>query len=71
MPLLEQAATAEDPARVINIGSIAGIRPQVVPTYGYDASKAAIHMVCVSFFSSCFLFFVISTVRKGGELRDV
>lgn len=29
LPLLDRAATAEDPARVINVGSIAGIRPQV------------------------------------------
>lgn len=31
--------------RVINIGSIAGITPQPVPTYAYDASKAAVHSV--------------------------
>lgn len=29
LPLLDKAATADDPARIINIGSIAGIRPQV------------------------------------------
>lgn len=28
LPLLDKAATADDPARVINVGSIAGIRPQ-------------------------------------------
>lgn len=28
---------------MINIGSIAGIRPQMVPTFAYDASKAALH----------------------------
>ena len=32
-----------DPARVINVGSIAGILPQNVPTHAYDVSKAAIH----------------------------
>jgi NAD(P)-dependent dehydrogenase (short-subunit alcohol dehydrogenase family) len=31
------------PARVINIGSITGLRPQNVPTYSYDISKAAVH----------------------------
>ncbi len=31
------------PSRVINIGSIVGLRPQPVPTYAYDASKAAVH----------------------------
>ena len=43
LPLLRAAATKEDPARVINIGSIAGIRFQIVPTYSYDISKAAVH----------------------------
>ena len=31
------------PSRVVNIGSIVGLRPQSVPTYAYDASKAALH----------------------------
>jgi NAD(P)-dependent dehydrogenase (short-subunit alcohol dehydrogenase family) len=31
------------PSRIINIGSIVGLRPQPVPTYAYDASKAALH----------------------------
>ena len=43
LPLLEKAATPSCPSRIINIGSIAGIRPQSFPTYGYDASKAALH----------------------------
>jgi 3-oxoacyl-[acyl-carrier protein] reductase len=43
LPLLEAAATKESPAHVINIGSIAGITGQAVPTYSYDASKAAVH----------------------------
>ena len=30
-------------SRVINIGSIAGLKPQVFPTFSYDASKAALH----------------------------
>lgn len=32
-----------DPARVINVGSIAGLLPQDVPTHAYDVSKAALH----------------------------
>lgn len=43
LPLLSAAGTADNPARVINIGSVAGIRPQKVPTFAYDASKAAVH----------------------------
>jgi NAD(P)-dependent dehydrogenase (short-subunit alcohol dehydrogenase family) len=43
LPQLEAAATATDPARVINIGSIDGLRVPHLPTYSYSASKAAIH----------------------------
>jgi NAD(P)-dependent dehydrogenase (short-subunit alcohol dehydrogenase family) len=43
MPLLEAAATQDDPARVINIGSIDGLRPPQLQTYSYSPSKAAIH----------------------------
>jgi NAD(P)-dependent dehydrogenase (short-subunit alcohol dehydrogenase family) len=38
---LRAAATAEDPARVINIGSINGLQPPSVENYSYSASKAA------------------------------
>ena len=31
------------PSRIINIGSIAGLKPQKFPTFSYDASKAALH----------------------------
>lgn len=43
IPLLQSAATPEDPARVINVGSIVGLIPQDAPTHAYDASKAAVH----------------------------
>ena len=45
-PLLTAAATADDPARVINIGSMDGIKiPSVLQTgtFPYSASKAAVH----------------------------
>eukprot|EP00501_MAST-03F_sp_TOSAG23-6_P000358 GSMAST32.ASY1.ANO1.365.1 assembled CDS len=35
LPLLDNVATQDDPARVINIGSIAGILPQSTPTFAY------------------------------------
>ena len=42
---LKAGATAEDPARVIMIGSIDGIRVPVGDNYSYSASKAGIHMM--------------------------
>ena len=42
---LRASASAEDPARVINIGSIDGLRTPSVPNYSYSASKAAVHML--------------------------
>jgi NAD(P)-dependent dehydrogenase (short-subunit alcohol dehydrogenase family) len=43
LPQLAAAGTADDPARVINIGSIDGIQVPLLETYSYSASKAAIH----------------------------
>jgi NAD(P)-dependent dehydrogenase (short-subunit alcohol dehydrogenase family) len=43
LPQLEAAATADDPARVINIGSIDGLRVPLLHTYAYSSSKAAVH----------------------------
>ena len=42
---LRAAATADDPARVINIGSIDGIHVPTLETYSYTAAKAAVHQV--------------------------
>lgn len=46
IPLLARSATAHDPSRIINIGSMDGIHVPVVqrvPTFAYSASKAALH----------------------------
>jgi NAD(P)-dependent dehydrogenase (short-subunit alcohol dehydrogenase family) len=43
LPLLEAAALTLDPARVINIGSIAGSRTMGLNAYSYSSSKAALH----------------------------
>jgi NAD(P)-dependent dehydrogenase (short-subunit alcohol dehydrogenase family) len=45
LPQLKAAAKPEDPARVINIGSIDGLRAPRMDTYSYSASKAAVHML--------------------------
>jgi NAD(P)-dependent dehydrogenase (short-subunit alcohol dehydrogenase family) len=45
LPLLEAAAGEDDPARVINIGSIDGIHVPLLETYSYSSSKAAVHQL--------------------------
>jgi NAD(P)-dependent dehydrogenase (short-subunit alcohol dehydrogenase family) len=45
LPLLRKAASDEDPARVINIGSVDGLRVPEMNNYAYSASKAAVHML--------------------------
>jgi NAD(P)-dependent dehydrogenase (short-subunit alcohol dehydrogenase family) len=45
VPLLEKAGTVEEPARIINIGSIDGIGVPAMETYSYSASKAAVHQL--------------------------
>jgi NAD(P)-dependent dehydrogenase (short-subunit alcohol dehydrogenase family) len=46
-PMLERAARRDDPSRVINIGSIDGLRVPTlpIPTFAYSASKAAVHQL--------------------------
>lgn len=43
LPQLRKAGTPEDPARVVNIGSIDGIVSPHLESYAYSASKAAVH----------------------------
>jgi NAD(P)-dependent dehydrogenase (short-subunit alcohol dehydrogenase family) len=45
LPQLRAGATADDPARVIMIGSIDGIRVPFGDNYSYSASKAGVHML--------------------------
>ena len=43
LPLLERAGSAEDPARVINIGSVDGLHSPIFENFSYAPSKAALH----------------------------
>lgn len=43
LPLLEAAASPEDPARVVNLGSVMGTAALGDGAYSYAASKAAVH----------------------------
>ena len=51
LPLLEEAASAADPARIINVGSIDGLNVNKMGTYSYGSSKAAIHHLTRTFAS--------------------
>lgn len=43
LPLLEKAASKEDPARIISIGSVDGLNVNRLPNFAYGPSKAAVH----------------------------
>lgn len=45
LPLLRESATQDDPARIINIGSIDGIKNSRWDTFSYPPSKAALHQL--------------------------
>ena len=45
LPQLRAAATEDDPARVVNIGSIDGLRVPPMGNFSYSASKSGIHML--------------------------
>lgn len=45
MPLLRKAASPDNPSRVINIGSIDGLRVSTMDNFAYGASKAAVHFL--------------------------
>jgi NAD(P)-dependent dehydrogenase (short-subunit alcohol dehydrogenase family) len=45
LPLLRAAGTQDEPARVINIGSIDGIQVPMLDTFAYSTSKAAVHQL--------------------------
>ena len=43
LPLLRKSASSEDPARVINIGSVDALKTPGFENFSYAASKAAVH----------------------------
>lgn len=43
LPMLRKAATLDDPARVVNTGSVMGEIPKGTMTYSYAVSKGAVH----------------------------
>ncbi|MEV6831007.1 SDR family oxidoreductase [Amycolatopsis sp. NPDC051102] len=45
LPALRRAGTADDPARIVNIGSIAAIHVAESPNYSYASTKAGLHQL--------------------------
>ncbi|MFT6607112.1 MAG: NAD(P)-dependent dehydrogenase (short-subunit alcohol dehydrogenase family) [Halocynthiibacter sp.] len=43
LPLLQAASSAQDPSRIVNVGSIMGDIPKGSGTYSYAVSKGAVH----------------------------
>ena len=43
VPFLEKSASSDEPARIINVGSIDGFHVPKHETYAYSSSKAALH----------------------------
>ncbi len=43
LPALERAASAADPARVINVGSVDGMHTSIFENFSYGPSTAALH----------------------------
>jgi NAD(P)-dependent dehydrogenase (short-subunit alcohol dehydrogenase family) len=43
VPMLQKVGTADDPSRIINVGSIDGLHVNPLEHYPYSASKAGIH----------------------------
>ena len=86
LPLLRAAASRGTPARVINIGSIDGLKSAAFSTFSYGASKAAVHhltrflashltgehILCNAIAPGPFPTWMLSTgVGFGGATEDV
>jgi len=71
LPLLKAAASASDPARVINIGSLAGLAVEKLSAYSYAASKAAIHHLTRVLAADLAPFHIaVNTVAPGATLTE-
>ena len=42
---MSASGTPEDPARIVNVGSVDGLHVPALPTYSYSTSKAALHQL--------------------------
>ena len=68
LPLLEAAGTAQDPARIINIGSINALYLPAHETYAYTSSKAALHHLTRHLASQLARRHIVANVIAPGQL---
>ena len=85
LPQLRASASTEDPSRVINVGSIDGIKNPVFETFSYGSSKAAVHhltrslalhltkenIICNAIAPGPFPTWMLSTGVGGGGDTDI
>ncbi|MFP6806306.1 MAG: SDR family oxidoreductase [Pseudomonadales bacterium] len=85
LPFLEKSGSAQSPARVINIGSVDGIKSPAFETYSYGPSKAAVHhltrvlaghlikrhIICNAIAPGPFPTWMLSTGVGGGGDTDI
>jgi NAD(P)-dependent dehydrogenase (short-subunit alcohol dehydrogenase family) len=85
LPLLKSAGTADDPSRVINIGSVDGLKTPAFETFSYGPSKAAVHhltrvlaahltkenIICNAIAPGPFPTWMLSTGVGGGGDTDI
>lgn len=85
LPLLKAAGTPEDPSRVINIGSVDGLKNPAFETFSYGPSKAAVHhltrgmavhltkqnVICNAIAPGPFPTWMLSTGVGGGGDTDI
>jgi NAD(P)-dependent dehydrogenase (short-subunit alcohol dehydrogenase family) len=69
LPLLRATATAEDPARIINVGSIGGLHVPNWEAHSYGASKAAITDVDAEATRKSIETYI--PLRRAGTAQDV
>lgn len=70
LPQLRAAATAEDPARVINIGSVDGLAVCRNRNFSYGASKAVVHMLTLKLATTLAVeHFTVNAMRLNRSRR--